>query len=172
MGGEFAQFIEWRFYEELEWKLLDYEMHRKFQGYVKELNHFYRQEKALWECDFLEKGFSWIEADNSGQSVLVFQRRAEDPSNNLVVVCNFAPVYHEKFRIGVPQPGFYQEVFNSDLPTYGGFGQINSKPLRAGKKKWQNQEYSLEMKMPSLAVVFLKLTKHTVGKSAHKNIEK
>lgn len=155
MGGELAQFIEWRYYEELEWKMLDFEMHQRFHSFVRELNFFYLQRQALWEQDFSWEGFAWIDCDNAGQSILVFQRVGSEPNSLLLVICNFTAVYYENFRIGVPQKGRYTEVFNSDREEYGGSGKLNSIDLVAQRIPWHNQTYSLEMKVAPLAVHFL-----------------
>jgi len=157
MGSEFAQFIEWRFYEELGWKLLEYEMHHCFRKYVQELNHFYLNEKALWQQEQDWQGFSWIDADNYEQSIVVFMRSARDKRDFLVVVCNFLPVGYDNYRVGVPQQGWYEEVMNSDCLSYGGSGQINRALLEAKKVSWQNQPCLIEMKLPPLAAVYLKL---------------
>ncbi|MCR4442662.1 MAG: 1,4-alpha-glucan branching protein GlgB [Peptococcaceae bacterium] len=156
MGGEFAQFLEWRFYEELDWKILDFPMHRSFQRYVRELNRFYLEEKTLWENDSEWRGFSWIEADNWRQSVIVFMRKDAAGEDFVVVVGNFTQAAYEKYRIGVPFSGWYGEVFNSDLEIYGGSGRKNPASIRARKVPWQNQPFSVEVDIPPLAVVFLK----------------
>lgn len=156
MGGEFAQFIEWRYYQQLEWFLLDYEMHRKFRDYVKVLNHLYRQEKSLWELDHGWDGFSWIDCHNNEQSILIFLRKGLDPQDFLVVLCNFTPRYYQMFRIGVPENGSYREIFNSDLEIYGGSGKGNPEPLAADRIPWHQSPYSLEIKVPPLAFILLK----------------
>lgn len=153
MGAEIAQFIEWRFYEELEWGLLDFEMHKSFKNYVQDLNSFYLREKALWENDFNWRGFEWIDADNAQQSVLIFQRNAGNGEDFLIVVCNFTSVYYEKFRIGVPKAGSYREVFNSDNVRYGGTGKALKKIVKTRKKFWQNRENSVEIILPPLTIV-------------------
>lgn len=157
MGSELAQFHEWRYYEELDWKILDFPMHRAFWQYVKELNRFYLEEKALWELDCSWSGFKWIDADNYAQSVIVLQRLAKADADFLVVVCNFTAAAYADYRIGVPQAGWYGEVFNSDLARFGGSGTTNISQIRASKKKWQGQPNSLVIKLPPLSIVFLKL---------------
>ncbi|MDN5323335.1 MAG: 1,4-alpha-glucan branching enzyme [Clostridia bacterium] len=156
MGGEFAQFIEWRFYSELDWFLLDYEMHNKFHQFVQKLNNLYLNENSLWEQDDSWSGFTWIDPNNHDQSIIVFLRIAKN-KDFLIVVLNFTPVVYKNYRIGVPQLGFYKEVFNSDRETFGGSGQNNIDiELKAEKKRWHNQPYSLEITVPPLAGVFLK----------------
>lgn len=156
MGGEIAQFIEWRYYEGLEWKLLDFEMHRKFQHYVRSLNWLYRQEKPFWEQDHGWEGFQWIDCHNHQQSILVFVRWGKTIDDFLVVLCNFTPQYYENFRIGVPSAGTYHEIFNSDLCEYGGSGKSNEGYVKSEKKAWHGQEFSIVIKVPPLACVIFK----------------
>ncbi|PKM90938.1 MAG: 1,4-alpha-glucan branching enzyme [Firmicutes bacterium HGW-Firmicutes-12] len=158
MGGELAQFIEWRYYEALEWDLLSFEMHRRFQDYVKNLNRMYSAEKALWQQDHSWEGFEWIDCHNNSQSIIVFLRKSRNKAEQLLVLCNFTPQYYEGFRIGVPLDGTYQEIFNSDLGVYGGSDKKNSVLLAAENIPWHNQPYSLEIKVPPLAFVLFKLS--------------
>lgn len=164
MGGELAQFIEWRYYEELEWKLLEFDTHRRFQNFIRELNLFYLQHKALWELDFSWEGFTWIDADNADQSILVFQRQGRKADSQLLVICNFTATYYESFRIGVPRKGRYIEVFNSDRAEYGGTGKLNTTILNAQRIPWHNQEYSINMRVAPLAVHFLHLSESMTKK--------
>ncbi|MDX9872790.1 MAG: 1,4-alpha-glucan branching protein GlgB [Clostridia bacterium] len=151
MGGEFAQFIEWRYYEPLEWFLLQYEQHRHFKDYVQSLNHLYLQQPALWQEDHRWEGFEWIDCHNHAQSILVFLRKSRNKQEKLVVLCNFTPHYYERYRIGVPEKGAFREIFNSDLAAYGGSDQKNEGALNVEKIPWHNQPYSLEIKVPPLA---------------------
>ncbi|AEG60815.1 1,4-alpha-glucan branching protein GlgB [Desulforamulus ruminis] len=155
MGGEFGQFLEWQEYQSLDWHLLDYDLHQKLHCYVRELNHFYQREKSLWQLDHHGEGFQWIDPHNNNQSIITFMRKARDLRDFTIILCNFTPVLREGYRIGVPQGVAYREVFNSDWEIYGGSGQNNG-ILRAEKISWHNQPFSLEMKIPPLAVVFLK----------------
>ena len=159
MGYEFGQFIEWKYDEDLDWHLLDYPMHKKLWEYNKALNHFYRENPALWELDTSWDGFSWIDANDSEQSVLSFYRKGEDPEDFLIVIVNFTPVVRENYKIGVPSLGIYQEVFNSDDPAWGGSGQANEGELAAEKEPWHGKEQSLQLKLPPLATIFLRKTK-------------
>lgn len=150
MGGEFAQFIEWRYYEKLEWFLLQYEQHRLFRDYVKALNHLYLREPALWQEDHSWEGFEWMDCHNQAQSILLFLRKSRAQSEELVVLCNFTPHYYESYRIGVPRAGDFQEIFNSDLAIYGGSDKKNAGALTAQNIPWHNQPYSLEIVVPPL----------------------
>lgn len=157
MGGEFGQFVEWRDNCSLDWHLLEYDLHFKLHQYVKKLNYFYRWERSLWEQDHDWQGFEWIDPNDNRQSIITFMRRGKEPGELLVVVCNFTPVVHHNYRIGVPELGGYQEVFNSDQAAYGGWGHENPYLLKAEGSSWHNQPFSLVLKIPPLATIYLKL---------------
>lgn len=156
MGGEFAQFIEWRVEAELDWFLLDYEMHKKLQNYVRDLNILYRQEKALWENEQDWSGFNWIDVHNHHQSILIFSRSALERNNFMIVLINFQPHSYANFRLGVPRKGDYQEIFNSDYDSYGGNNQINPSIVTAEKFSWHGQTFSITINVAPLAIVILK----------------
>ncbi len=160
MGNDFAQFIEWRYYEELEWKLIDqFEMHRKTQDFFKTLNKFYLENKALWKNDYNPEGFQWIDADNSNQSIIAFMRKAEKIEDTLIIVSNFTPVVYYNYNIGVPYPGEYIEVLNSDSESFGGSGQIIEESLFSQEGTWHNQKQYIKLKVPPMATIILKLKK-------------
>ncbi|MFW5995923.1 MAG: 1,4-alpha-glucan branching protein GlgB [Halanaerobiaceae bacterium] len=156
MGGEFAQFDEWKDDRGLDWFLLDYEMHRKYKEYCRELNHFYLEEASLWELDHDPLGFEWIDANNNDQSIISFYRRGRKENDFLLVVCNFTPAYYDSYRLGVPKSGVYSEVFNTDLECYGGSGKENLEAVKGRKGGFHGQDYYIEIKVPPLAAVVLK----------------
>ncbi|EYE87768.1 glycogen branching protein [Fervidicella metallireducens AeB] len=155
MGCEFAQFIEWRFNEGLEWHLLRFEMHKKIHYYVKTLNDFYKNHRALWELDFDVKGFQWIDADNQNQSIIIFMRKARNIKDTLIIVCNFTPKVYYDYKIGVPFLGTYREVLNTDSREFGGSGQIMGEILFSQKERWHNQEHFIKIKVPPMATLVL-----------------
>ncbi len=158
MGCEFAQFIEWRFYEQLEWFLIEnYDMHKKTHYFFKTLNHFYLENQALWKLDYQREGFEWIDPNNTEQSILIYLRKNGDPFETLVVVCNFTPVVYYDFKIGVPYPGEYEEILNTDDIKFGGSGQVMGQTLYAAEGKWHNQEWHLKIKVPPMAGLVLKI---------------
>ena len=160
MGYEFGQFIEWREYEELEWKLIEgFDMHKKTKVFTKELNKFYKDNKALWELDYDVSGFEWIDADNSEQSIFTFIRKSKDIEDTLIFVCNFTPVVYHDFRIGVPYKGEYKEVFNTDGELYGGSNQLNTEPVISDELGYHNKPYSISIKVPPMAASIFKITK-------------
>jgi 1,4-alpha-glucan branching enzyme len=156
MGQEFAQFIEWREDRELDWFLLDYEMHRKHLTFTQCMNTLYRKEEALWKNDQDWAGFEWIDVNNSVQSILVFCRRAKEPENFLVILINFQPIVYERYRIGLPAAGTYYEILNSDEVRFGGSHQVNLGALISDNVPWHGREFSLEITVPPLATVIFK----------------
>lgn len=156
MGSEFAQFIEWRDYEELEWKLIDqYPMHQKTQEFQREINNFYRDNNALWIKDYNYEGFKWIDANNGDQSIFIFMRKGEEDKDTLVFICNFTSQYYEKYKIGVPFMGTYYEAFNTDDSKYGGSGKVREDILTAENIPYHSENFSLEISIPPMATLIL-----------------
>lgn len=156
MGGEFGQFDEWKDLEDLDWEMLGYDSHLSMHRYVRDLNHLYLREAALWELDHQPEGFAWIDPHDQKQSVATFMRKSSDPEDVLVIVSNFTPVYHEHYRIGVPYAGEYVELFNSDAGEYGGSGKLNSGKLKTEEIAWHDRPDSLHIGLPPLATVIFK----------------
>ena len=153
MGHEIAQFIEWREYEPLEWFLLGYENNEKFQIFIRDLNHIYTEHPALWSIDNSWDGFTWIDPDDRQQNVLTYLRRGRAPSKNeegelLICAVNMGVKAFDEFDIGVPEPGYYKEIINSDDVKYAGSGRVNTRQIRARKKPAHGMPYSIKVKMP------------------------
>ena len=159
MGMEFAQFIEWREYEELEWKLIDeFPMHSMTQKFVRHLNKLYIEKKALWELDDTMDGFKWIDADNNKQSVISFMRMGKKEKDTLIFICNFTPEVYYDFRVGVPYLSDYVEIMNSDNKEYGGSGQVmGDSPLIVQNISSHGQPYSIEVKVPPMGAMIIGL---------------
>jgi 1,4-alpha-glucan branching enzyme len=156
MGGEYGQFIEWKYKESLDWHLLDYPMHKKLHSFVSDLNAFYKSEKALYEVDTHYDGFEWIDCNDTEHSIVSFIRKGKDWRDMLIFVCNFTPAVHEGYRIGAPLDTTYTEVMNTDAEIYGGSGVVNQGPIRADKMSWQNKPFSITLRIPPLATVILR----------------
>lgn len=156
MGGEFGQWGEWSEARSLDWHLLQWNDHRHVQRFVRDLNHFYQREPALYEIDSSWEGFQWIDFTDAEQSILSFLRRANDPAEMLVFVCNFTPVVRNGYRVGLPLGGVYHEVLNSDGIDYGGSGVVNAGPILAEALPWQNCNFSAPLRLPPLGVLVLK----------------
>lgn len=157
MGNEIAEFIEWRYYESLEWFLPErYESHRLHQEFVKAANHFYLEDKALWENNYTWDGFSWIDADNNKQSILSYIRYGADKKSYDLCILNFTPTTYEDYRIGVPEDGTYEEIFNSDSQKFGGSDKLNAEVIKVEKEPAHGRDYSISLTIPPLAGIVLK----------------
>ncbi|MFC4776563.1 1,4-alpha-glucan branching protein GlgB [Paenibacillus sp. GCM10023252] len=159
MGGEFGQFIEWKDEEGLDWLLLDYEKHRQMQHYTRTINHLYLKEKSLWQADHSWNGYSWIDHQDHIQNIIVYLRQGKARGEQIIVICNFAPVQRNQYRIGVPMSGSYLELLNSDAAEFGGEGISSGGSLKAERIPWHNQRFSLELTMPPMSVIWLKREK-------------
>lgn len=153
MGGEFAQYSEWSEARSLDWHLLQYADHQEMQAYVKELNHLYTEEPAFWAEDFDPNGFQWIECDDAESSIVSFVRRSRE--KELVFLCNFTPVVHHGFSLGVPQEGVYHERLNSDAARFGGSDVINAVPLQSKAEPAGRCPFRVELDVPPLGMVIL-----------------
>ena len=155
MGCEFAQGQEWNSEQTLDWYVLDYPFHQGIQKLVQDLNALYRSTPALHRYEFDWQGFEWIDCHDSEQSILSFIRRADDQF--LVVVVNFTPTARHDYRIGVPQPGEYFEILNSDSEFYKGSNLGNGyNPLMAEEIPWMGRSHSIRLTLPPLAGIILK----------------
>ena len=155
MGSEFGQGLEWNSAQTLDWYVLDYGFHEGVQRMVRDLNRLYRETPALHRYEFDWRGFEWIDCQDIDNSVLSFIRRADE--GFVVFVVNFTPVPRDGYRIGVPEPGHYREIFNSDSSYYAGSNMGNGDhQLEAEARPWMNRPYSLSLTVPPLAGIVLR----------------
>lgn len=152
MGGEFGQSSEWNYNQSLDWHLTQYDFHSGIQSLIKDLNNIYKSCPALYEKQFSEEGFQWIDYGDSENSVLTYTRKGHDKKNDLIIACNFTPVPRENYRIGVSKPGQLKEIFNSDEKKYGGAGSQNTS-IKTSKKPWHGFDKSIEITIPPLGIV-------------------
>ena len=158
MGQEFGQWREWSETRSLDWDLVEnFGTHRAMQRWARDLNHFYREQPALFERDFDADGFRWIEANDAEQSVISFVRYAEDRSDFVVIACNFTPVVRDNYRIGVPEAGYYTELINSDATIYGGSNVGNYGGTTSDDVWAHGFPQRVSLTLPPLGVVVLKL---------------
>ena len=160
MGGEFGQQREWNHDESLDWQLLERPLHRGLQRWVRDLNTLLRGAPALYERDFHDDGFQWIDCHDSEQSVVSFIRWDAGRRDPIVVVCNFTPVPRPNYRLGVPQRGEWAEVLNSDAELYGGSGQGNIDRVRATPVATHGHYHSINVTVPPLGTVMFRLAEH------------
>ncbi len=156
MGSEFGQWNEWDFDGSLQWDLLQWESHSGLQKCVADLNRLVCRERALHELDFDGHGFEWIDCHNWEESTLSYIRRAKDPSDFLVICCNFTPVPRMEHRVGVPEQCWYQEIFNSDSSFYGGSNLGNFPGVMAESISSHDRPASIRVVLPPLGVVIFK----------------
>ncbi len=154
MGNEFAHFAEWNPEKEIDWMLLDFDMHRKFKKFIKDLNHFYLSNPEFWEEDFDWKGFSWISHDDTKNSVIAFSRK-DKGGNEIICVANFCPLEHKKYRIGITDKGTYKCVFSTDRASYGGSG-ARQRTYKTKDIKMHGLSQSLEISIPKMSVLYFK----------------
>jgi len=152
MGNEFAQPAEWNFDIELEWHLLQYPLHKGVQTLLADLNRLYRHHPELHRYDFDSRGFEWIDCHDSAQSTLSYLRKSDE--DFLLVALNFTPVPRHDYRLGVPEPGVYQEIFNSDSLYYGG-SNVGNGWIEAEAIPWMGRPYSISVTLPPLAGIVL-----------------
>ena len=158
MGQEFAQEEDWKAEKELEWDLLEKEDHLEMQQFVSELNDFYRKHPALYRMDYDPEGFEWINSISANENMLVFTRNTEKKEDTLLVVANFSPVTYEKHTVGVPWPGKYKEIFNSDRKEYGGSGAGNPRVKQSRKEECDGRKDSITITVPPMSVLFFAYT--------------
>jgi len=158
MGGDFGQWTEWTHERPLPWDLLQWETHQGVQKLVADLNHLYRRCPALHDADFDGRGFEWIDCHNGNDSVLVYLRKAVTSEDLAVVCCNFTPVVRKDYRVGVPRPGWYQEVLNSDSAYYGGSNVGNYPGVHAANRTHHMRPHSITVTLPPLSAVVFQRT--------------
>jgi len=154
MGAEFAQWDEWYHEKSLDWHQTAYPPHYGMQLWLRDLNHLYSAQPALYVRDFDPRGFEWIDCSDVGGSVVSFLRRGQTPEEVVLVVCNFTPVPRWNYRVGVPWGGFWRETLNSDAEVYWGGGLGNQGGRQADPYPFHGRSHSLNLLLPPLAVLF------------------
>ena len=162
MGGEFAQFIEWKDDDQLDWFLLLYEKHPQMQKYVAQLNRFYKSAPALYRADDGWTGFQWLAVHDSEHSVVAFLRSA-GRCDSVACVTNFTPAFYGQYRIGLPYDCVLTECLNSDRAEFAGSNQYNAASLRAEKIPFEDQPYSCLICVPPLATVYFRVKRIKKG---------
>jgi 1,4-alpha-glucan branching enzyme len=155
MGSELGEWDEWDADESLHWNLLEYPEHQGVHALVRDLNRVYRETPAMWEVDFEPEGFRWLEANDASNNVLAFARLDAAESRSLVCVLNLSPVPREDYRVGMPLPGRWREVLNTDSTYYGGSGIGNSGSVVADAVPWHEQPFSAPLALPPLGALWL-----------------
>ncbi len=153
MGAELGQRREWNFEWQLDWELLQHAPHLGIHQWVRDLNHLYKDYPASYQLDSSHEGFQWMECDDRDTSVFSFVRFAEEPRSALLYVCNFTPVPRTGHRIGLPWPGVWKQLLNSDDAKYGGSGTGIVASVKTEAVPHRHQPHSAEFEVPPLAVM-------------------
>jgi len=156
MGSEFGQYEEWNFQKSLDWNVLEFLPHIGIKKHIKALNLFYKNTPALYEKAFSIEGFEWISYDDTQNNIIAYIRKGHNLKNDVIVVCNFTPNTHHKYKVGLANKGSIIEVFNSDDTLYGGSNTGNEKAIKTVKKSWNGKPFSAEITIPPLAAVIFK----------------
>lgn len=177
MGSEFGQFIEWNYKQGLDWLLLDYDMHKKTQGFTKELNKFYKEHSELWEIDYSWDGFQWISSEDNCNSVIAF-RRMNSKGEEIIAVFNWTPNSFDSYKIGVPEKGSYKVLFDTSLEKYGGDKSRMASAYKTKNEAIHGYDQHIDIKLHGLSAMYLKKmpdkpkTKKPVAKKTNAKKEK
>ena len=155
MGNELAQFKEFDEKVELDWFLLGFDAHNRFHRFIRDLNHVYFYHTALSKLDYNHKGFKWIDADNASQSIYTYYR--EDEHSCILVILNMTPNSFEHFRLGVPYPGLYTEIMNTEKDIYNGNNMCNYFPLTAEEYPSHSYPQSINIRVAPFAGILFEL---------------
>ena len=155
MGGEIAQWREWDHDSSIHWDLLDQPQHRGLQMLVRDLNELYRRQTAFHELDSTPAGFRWVIGDDTTNSVVAFLRLANDSKDVVLVVCNLTPVVRSSYGIGVPRPGYWKELLNTDATVYGGSNTGNAGGSDTMPTQLHGEAQALFLTLPPLSTIFL-----------------
>jgi 1,4-alpha-glucan branching enzyme len=158
MGGEFGQWREWSEDRSLDWHLLNMESkHKALQDWLRDLNHFYADQPALYEHDFSWEGFQWLDLHDGQRSILAFARISSQSNEKILIACNFTPVVRHDYWLPVLEPGTYEELLNSDADIYGGSNLLNKEPVSSAPAPWDEDRHGITLTLPPLAIVFWRL---------------
>jgi len=157
MGGEFGQTSEWNVNQSLDWHLLEYAPHKGMHQYIKQLNEIYKSEPALYEKAFSGDGFEWLEYGDSENSVLAFIRKGFVPSTDVIVVVNLTPIVRQGYRMGVPEAGNWEVIFNSDDLSFFGSG-TETPNAKSEQIPWMHKANSIKINLPPLGGLVFKRT--------------
>lgn len=152
MGQDLGEYQEWSEEREVNWQLLEQEDHKKLNHFMAELNHFYRKHPALYELDCKSEGFEWINSIAYEECMLTFLRKTKKTEDTLLIAVNFANVERRDYTIGVPVPGRYKEILNSDAQEFGGGGITNPRVKMSSEEACDNRKDSIKINMAGLSI--------------------
>ncbi|MBF0501114.1 MAG: 1,4-alpha-glucan branching protein GlgB [Candidatus Riflebacteria bacterium] len=157
MGCDLGQWNEWNCNQSLDWHLLDFPSHSGLNHLIADLNKLYRAEPCLHQLDLEGAGFEWIDFADAETGIVSWIRKGDDPEQTMIFIANFTPIPREGYRVGIPQEGFYRELINTDSEYYYGTNLGNAGGVRTQNFPWQGRANSLQVNVPPLALVGLKI---------------
>lgn len=163
-GNELGHIREFDENREMDFNLLDFPMHEKFNLFFKKVSNLYSKKEALHQFDFEGLGFRWIDADNASQNLYTYERKAEN--STIVVIINFSGNYYEHQKVGVEFEGSYRELLNTDDLKYGGYGAVNPTFVKTVNEECNYLPYSIYVKIaPFSAIILEKRHRRTKGET-------
>lgn len=156
MGNEFGQTTEWNYKSELDWELLQFEPHQALQDCVRDLNHLYRHELALYENQFKPEGFDWVDLNHRQESIICYRRKGFKSSNDLIIILNMTPVVRHNWKVYVKGKSKWQELFNSDAKKYYGTGDVFNPHVGVKLVDKKEKLYEINVHLPALGAIVLK----------------
>lgn len=159
MGGEIAQACEWNHNQSLDWNLLVYEKHQGQQKLIRDLNHLYKENSALYEADYQQQGFEWLDHSDGNNSVISFIRYNLDKCSHIISVSNFTPIPRDYYRLPVPEAGHYDVILNTDSKHYWGSNYAVGDKMEGFESEsypWQGKSHSILLNLPPLSTMYLK----------------
>jgi 1,4-alpha-glucan branching enzyme len=156
MGNEFGATLEWNYKSELQWNLLQYEPHARLKDYVRDLNKLLSDEPALYEKQFKEEGFEWVDLNHRQESVMVFKRKGKEADEDLLIVLNLTPVVRRDWKIHAAGKKSWKEIFNSDDKKYWGTGDVYNPDIQCTLVDKKDKWYEINLHLPPLSILVLK----------------
>ena len=157
MGTEFAQSTEWNHDAQLQWWLLQFDKHKGQQSLIRDLNHLYRTESAMYEADYIRGGFMWLDHGDAERSVYSMLRRNKAGDQSILSVSSLTPSPVPAYRLGVPEAGTYKVVLNTDSSYYWGSDyDMGGLTFHSEETAIHGQSHSIVINLPPLSTVFIK----------------
>jgi len=160
MGGELGQWSEWNETQSLDWHLLDNDLHGGIQKLTRDLNRVYSFRRSLWERDAEPEGFEWIDVDNKNENIVAFLRSSPKDGPAMICVGNFSALARKGYRLGLPSPGQYKLLVNTDAEVYAGQGQPLPETFESEEVESLGKKYSVSIDLPALTTLWLEISQH------------
>ncbi len=160
MGNEFAATEEWNYKSELPWNLTNFVSHGGMQYCVQKLNELYKNYPALYEKQFVQGGFEWVDLNHASEGVMVYKRVGNNAGkDDVLIAMNVTPVPRNNFTIHIHGKQKWKEIFNSDNKDFWGTGDVfNPNEIvgeKVNKKDKKDKWYTINVHIPPLGAIVL-----------------